>query len=114
MYKRQVLRADVLERIAEGDGDARLESISRDILVVMETESIDELLAHFLKRREHIALVVDDYGEMRGVVSLEDVLETMLGLEIVDELDDAEDMQALARESWKRRARARGISLDDD
>ena len=61
-----------------------------------------------------MALVVDDYGGMRGVVTLEDVIETMLGMEIVDELDDADDMQVLARESWKRRARLRGIVIPEE
>ena len=107
-----MLRNDALESIAAGQTDAQLETIRRDIPIVMETEPIDELFNRFLEHREHMALVVDDYGEMRGVVTLEDVIETMLGMEIVDELDHAEDMQVLARESWKRRARARGITTD--
>jgi CBS domain containing-hemolysin-like protein len=108
-----VLRTEALQCIAEGKGQETLASIRRDILVVMEGDPIGQLFRTFLERREHIAVVVDDYGEIRGVVSLEDVIETMLGLEIVDELDHAEDMQALARESWKQRARARGIPVDD-
>jgi CBS domain containing-hemolysin-like protein len=108
-----MMRNDALESIAEGNSDARLESIRRDIPVVMESEPIDELFSSFLEHREHMAMVVDHFGEMRGVVTLEDVIETMLGMEIVDELDRAEDMQALARESWKRRARSRGIPIDD-
>lgn len=108
-----ILRSEALECIAQGMVDEPLQSIRRDILVVMENDSLDQLFTEFLERREHMALVVDDYGEMRGVLTLEDVIETMLGLEIVDELDHAEDMQALARESWRRRARARGISVDD-
>lgn len=108
-----ILRAEALESIAAGRDGETLESIRREVLVVMETDTIDHLFGVFLERREHLAVVVDNYGEMRGVVTLEDVIETMLGLEIVDELDHAEDMQALAREAWKRRARSRGISTDD-
>ena len=107
-----ILRSEALESIAAGMAGETLESIRREILVVMETDTIDHLFTVFLERREHMAVVVDNFGEMRGVVTLEDVIETMLGLEIVDELDDAEDMQVLAREAWKRRARARGISTD--
>jgi CBS domain containing-hemolysin-like protein len=67
-----------------------------------------------LAEAEHIALVVDEYGGMAGLVSMEDVVETLLGLEIVDEADSARDMQVLAREQWLRRARRLGIVSEDD
>lgn len=107
-----MLRSEALQQIADGELEAPLESIRRDMLVVNQSESIDRLLGFFLERRDHIAVVVDDLDGMRGIVTLEDVIETMLGLEIVDELDHTDDMQALARENWKRRARARGIPVD--
>ena len=58
-----------------------------------------ELLHLFLSRRRHIVAVIDEYGSFQGIVSLEDVLESMLGAEIVDEHDEVVDMQAHARES---------------
>jgi len=66
-----------------------------------------------VSNREHIALVMDSYGGMSGVVTMEDVIETLLGLEIVDESDSVTDMQALARRNWEKRARALGLLADD-
>jgi CBS domain containing-hemolysin-like protein len=62
-----------------------------------------------LHEKSHIALVVDEYGTVRGIVTLEDVVETLIGLEITDELDTVEDMQALAHQRWRERMEAIGI-----
>ena len=70
------------------------------------------LLEDFLDRRQHIALAVDEYGGTKGLVTLEDVVETLLGMEIVDEVDKVEDLQALARRQWEKRAK--GIDLHGD
>ncbi len=98
-----VLRSDLLIAIAAGDLDRTLESFSRKILAVHEDDSLTRVFDTLLDDRAHIAIVMDRYGGVEGVVTLEDVLETLLGLEIVDEHDETIDMQKLARDRWKDR-----------
>jgi len=109
-----VLKDDILIRSAQGGRDETLESLKRKILGVPESISLSILLERFLAEKQHIARVVDEYGGTRGLVTLEDLVETLMGLEIVDETDDAEDMRALAREQWVRRAEALGVKIDVD
>ncbi len=108
-----VLKDEMLLRAAQEEFDVSLSEISRDILVVHETLALPDLLERLLDRLEHIALVVDEYGGVAGVVTMEDVVETLLGLEIVDEADSVEDMQALARKQWFKRARELGMVSDE-
>ncbi|PSQ86086.1 MAG: hemolysin [Bacteroidetes bacterium QS_3_64_15] len=108
-----VLKDEMLLRAAQEEFDVTLEEMARDILVVHETLPLPDLLERLLDRLEHIALVVDEYGGVAGVVTLEDVVETLLGLEIVDEADSVEDMQALARKQWFKRARELGMVSED-
>jgi CBS domain containing-hemolysin-like protein len=104
-----ILRSEALERKAAGRSQHRLAELRRPIRVVSEDCPLPQLFSDFLERREHIALVMDDYGGMAGIVTMEDVIETLLGFEIVDESDVATDMQTLARRNWEWRARSRGI-----
>lgn len=108
-----VLKDEMLLRAAQEEFDVTLKEISRNILVVHETLPLPDLLERLLDRLEHIALVVDEYGGVAGVVTMEDVVETLLGLEIVDEADSVEDMQALARKQWFKRARDLGMVSED-
>ena len=108
-----VLKDEMLLRAAQEEFDVTLEEMARNILVVHETLPLPDLLERLLDRLEHIALVVDEYGGVAGVVTLEDVVETLLGLEIVDEADSVEDMQALARKQWFKRARELGMVSED-
>ena len=108
-----VLKDEMLLRAAQEEFDVTLEEMARDILVVHETLPLPDLLERLLDRLEHIALVVDEYGGVAGVVTLEDVVETLLGLEIVDEADSVEDMQALARKQWFKRARELGMVSEE-
>ena len=103
------LKPELLENLVLGEGDKPLSSIKREIVVVHESLPISDMFNRFLEKREHIALVVDEFGGMAGIVTMEDVLETLLGMEITDESDSTVDMQALARQKWERRARALGI-----
>ncbi|SLM31172.1 CBS domain containing protein [Desulfamplus magnetovallimortis] len=104
-----VLRDDILLSKASGQQEKMLKSLKRYIHAVPETASLPMLLDYFLKDRQHIALVVDEYGGTSGVVTLEDLVETLLGVEIMDEMDRVEDMRVLARKLWKERARSIGI-----
>ena len=106
------LKDDLLASIINGGGDAPLKSIRRDIIVVAESLQLPELFNHLMERREHIALVVNEFGGMQGLVTMEDVLETLLGMEIMDEMDTVEDMQAMARRQWAKRARTLGLDVN--
>ncbi|NVJ89443.1 MAG: DUF21 domain-containing protein [Flavobacteriaceae bacterium] len=107
------LKANLLEAIIQGKGDKPLSTIKRDILVTDRDLSIPDLFDKLIQEREHIALVVDEYGSVSGLVSQEDVIETLLGLEIMDETDNVEDLQALAKKSWKNRVKNLGIIKDN-
>ena len=109
-----VLRDDVLEEIVEDRGDKLLSDLKREIFVVASEKPIPELFETFIKQRVHIASVVDDFGNTIGVVTMEDIIETLLGLEIMDESDNIEDMQLQARKNWERRAKRMGIEINRD
>ncbi len=106
------MKDDMLLSKAEGHGEAKLETLKREIMTVAEVMSLSDLLEFFLDHRQHIAIVVGEYGGTEGLVTLEDVVETLLGMEIVDEMDKVKDMQALARQQWAKRARAMGLEVD--
>jgi CBS domain containing-hemolysin-like protein len=108
-----VLKDEMLLRAAQEELNIPLSELSREMLVVRENLPLPDLLERLLDRLEHIALVVDEYGGMAGIVSMEDVVETLLGMEIVDEADSVEDMQALARQQWFKRAKELGMVPDD-
>lgn len=108
-----VNRTDVL--LSERDNpDAPLGNLKRSLVIVPETARILPLFELMIKRNAQIAMVVDEYGSGQGLVTLEDIIESLLGLEIVDINDPATDMQQLARRLWKRRMKDKGIRLSDD
>jgi len=107
-----ILRDDLLISKARDRGDVKLETLKREIKTVRGNMSLSNLLEFFLEKRQQIALVVDEYGGTKGLVTTEDVVETLLGMEIVDEMDKVEDMQTLARQQWAKRARALGLEVD--
>ena len=104
-----ILKTEVLTHIVNGNADTTLASIRREIMVVKDDFPLPDLFDRLMKKREHIALVVDEFGGMAGIATMEDVIETMLGMEIVDESDRDEDMQALARQNWQQRAKRLGL-----
>ena len=107
-----VLKEDVLTHAAQKRGDEKLNALKREILAVPDSVSLTALFERFLKDRQHIAIVVNEHGGTDGLVTLEDLIETLTGMEIMDETDDVEDMRSLARKRWKERARAMGINAD--
>jgi len=98
-----VLRQAILEQVANDSFDTKLSDIRRSIVVAPEEQSIMILWETLLKEKEHIAMIVDDYGSFEGIVTLEDIIESIFGLEIVDETDNVVDMQHYARTKWKER-----------
>ncbi|MCB7481835.1 CNNM domain-containing protein [Christiangramia sediminis] len=104
-----ILKDDVLEHMIEERGKQPLSSIKREILVTKDNTPIPELFEIFVQKRAHISMIVDEYGNVTGIVTMEDIIETLLGLEIMDESDNVEDMQMLARKNWERRAKRLGL-----
>ncbi|MFO8001487.1 MAG: hemolysin family protein [Marinilabilia sp.] len=98
-----VLKSDVLETVARGEGDKPLSTIERKIKMVPENMNLRQLFEDMISENEHTSLVVDEYGAMEGIVTLEDIIETLIGREIVDETDTNTDMQELARQKWQRK-----------
>ena len=97
-----VLKDMVLKSLSEDKFDTKLSDMVRPILSFNEDDSVYQIWEKMLEKREHISTVLDEYGCLRGVVSMEDVIETMTGVEIVDEDDVAVDMQAFAKEKSRR------------
>ena len=109
-----VLKTDMLLAKVNHAMHKPLTQFQRDITFVFSKMKLFDLLELMLKNRIHIAITVGEYGEVKGLVTLEDVFETLLGLEIVDEIDRVEDMQALARQMMDRRVERLGMKLSDD
>ncbi len=107
-----VLKDDVLIFAAQKRSSERLKALKRKIVVVPESLSLAALLERLLKERQHIAVVVNEHGGTSGLLTLEDLIETLMGMEIVDETDDVVDMRALARNRWMERAKAMGLDAD--
>lgn len=97
-----VLRQEVLEKMAEDKFDVTLDDIIRPIMTFREEDSVSDIWETLLEKKEHISAILDEYGSLRGIVTMEDVIETMLGHEIVDEKDEVVDMQEYAKEQWEK------------
>ncbi|WP_053989981.1 CNNM domain-containing protein [Mangrovimonas sp. TPBH4] len=107
-----VLKDEAFREMAFGHGAKILSEIKRDIIIVNRNMPIPKLFELLVESKNHMALVVDEYGSISGLVTMEDVIETLLGLEIMDESDNIADLQMLARKSWEDRAKRLGLIED--
>ena len=97
-----ILRMDALQLLAEDKFDKTLGSIKREIASFRENTPLDQLWDEMLSKDEQIAIIIDEYGSFQGILTLEDVIETLLGSEIVDEKDTVRDMQQFAKDRWHK------------
>ena len=104
-----VHKNDLYQKASEIPGETELKELKRDTLMIPLDTYLFKLFDLFLAKKEHFAIVVDHFGTTVGVVTLEDVLETLIGMEIVDEFDKTDDLQKIARKKWKQRAKRLGL-----
>jgi CBS domain containing-hemolysin-like protein len=107
-----VLKDDVFKEMAFDNGHKKLSDVKRNIIIVNRNMPIPTLFEELVKNKNHMALVVDEFGSVSGLVTMEDIIETLLGLEIMDESDNVADLQLLARKSWEIRANRLGLIED--
>lgn len=98
-----VLRDDALENLAEDKFDMKLGEIKRELPYFNEDKAISDIWDSMLKQKSQIALIIDEYGCFQGILTMEDIIETIFGFEIIDESDAVSDMQQYARERWQQR-----------
>ena len=98
-----VFLQDVIEKMSNKNNNLILKDLKRQILTVPNSVNVFSLFNQFLKKKEHIALIVDEYGGFDGIITMEDIIETLLGLEIIDENDQVIDMQLYAKEKWYKK-----------
>lgn len=105
----KLLKDDLLQQLVEGNGHKQLRDIKHEITAVQEELTLPHLFEKLVQKNNHMCIVVDDYGMIQGLVTMEDLIETLFGREIMDESDNVSDLQAYAREQWKKRAKNLGI-----
>ena len=96
-----IMRKDILLAAAEQKNNLPLSRLIRPVHFVPETAPLNRVLVDFFERRQHLFVVVDEYGAMTGIISMEDILEEIVGREIMDESDKAKNMRELARRQYK-------------
>ena len=109
-----VLKDDLLLAQARSNTDNTLLTYRRELPALLDTTSLSDAFEEVLHKRAHIMMIVDEYGGMEGIITMEDIFETLLGLEIMDESDKTADMQQYAKRMWKKRAQEMGLSISGE
>lgn len=107
-----IMKDTMLQSLLHDMGERPLKVLKRTITVVPNSQGIHDVFNNFLDNQEQIALVVDEFGGMAGIVTMEDLIETLLGTEIIDEYDDVADMRAVAKQKWEAHAKQHGLIAD--
>jgi CBS domain containing-hemolysin-like protein len=107
-----VLKTDLLIAQAKDQFDKPLSEFRREVLLVLDSRNTSDIFDLLMHEKSHMALVVDEYGTVQGLITQEDIVETLIGLEITDETDRVEDMQSLAHERWRDRMELMGLDPD--
>lgn len=107
-----VLKMDILRAMANNEDDKPISEFRRDFVALSDSMTVFDAHSQMINQNTHLALVLDEYGTVQGLVTLEDVIETIMGLEITDESDTVEDMQILARKQWRNRMEKMGVNLE--
>jgi CBS domain containing-hemolysin-like protein len=98
-----VISKDIILAALKGKQAKKLRDFAREVYIIPENASLDKALEQFLQRRQHLSIVVDEYGGVEGIITMEDVLETILGVEIVDEADKIVDLREAAKNRRDKR-----------
>jgi len=109
-----VIRSDLLLAQARGNSDIRLSNYLREMPTLLDDMTLSHAMKEMLMVKAHISLIVNEYGTVRGILTLEDILETLIGHEIIDEGDKDVDMQEVAKRLWKTKAEKHGVDLDNN
>lgn len=107
-----LLKDQLLQKMIEGKGDLPLSAIKRDVGMVADVTTLPTLFNSMVQHNQHMNIVIDEFGVLRGIVTMEDLIETLFGQEIIDEMDSVSDLQEFARKRWQERATKLGILED--
>lgn len=104
-----ILKDDLLQQLVEGNNKKKLNDIAKPLLYVKDSAPLPQFFEELSSNSAHMALVVDEFGSTVGLVTMEDLLETIIGVEITDESDAIEDLRKYARDKWEERAKRLGV-----
>ncbi|MCP5381691.1 MAG: HlyC/CorC family transporter [Kordiimonadaceae bacterium] len=107
-----VLKTDLLIAQAKDQFDKPLSEFRRELLMILDSRNTSDVFDLLMHEKSHMALVIDEFGTVQGLITQEDIVEALIGLEITDETDRVEDMQALAHEQWRKRMTLMGLDPD--